>query len=145
MATPAELKLGAPGASRHLGLFDRSRELRDRISDEVTGAETATEGRSLMNRPLASVLTGLLEPGADERVVGLLEHLGFRIFHPALLRTGDDGRPLILKGLDDFREHLGGELTITLLSDLGVGREVHEMNPDKILEAMHWLHDREGG
>lgn len=92
-----------------------------------------------------SVLTGLLEEGADERVVSLLEHLGFRIFHPALLREGDDGRPLILKGLDEFREHLGGELTITLLTDLGVGHEVHEMDSDKVLEAMHWLRDREGG
>ena len=92
-----------------------------------------------------SVLTGLLEAGAEERVVGLLEHLGFRIFHPALLREGEDGRPLILKGLDEFREHLGGELTITLLKELGVGHEVHRMDADKVLEAMHWLRDREGG
>ncbi|MEL7154290.1 MAG: 3-dehydroquinate synthase [Pseudomonadota bacterium] len=92
-----------------------------------------------------SVVTGLLEAGAEERVVGLLEHLGFRIFHPALLREGEDGRPLILKGLDEFREHLGGELTITLLKDLGVGHEVHEMDSAKVLEAMHWLRDREGG
>ena len=92
-----------------------------------------------------SVLTGLLPEGADERVAALLEHLGLRIFHPALLRAGDDGRPLILKGLDEFREHLGGELTITLLKDLGVGHEVHEMDAEKVLEAMHWLRDREGG
>ena len=92
-----------------------------------------------------SVLTGLLEAGAEERVVSLLEHLGFRIFHPALLREGEDGRPLILKGLDEFREHLGGELTITLLKGLGIGHEVHEMDPAKVLEAMHWLRDREGG
>jgi 3-dehydroquinate synthase len=92
-----------------------------------------------------SVLSGLLEAGAEERVVSLLEHLGFRIFHPALLREGEDGRPIILKGLDEFREHLGGELTITLLKDLGVGHEVHEMDADKVLEAMHWLRDREGG
>ncbi len=92
-----------------------------------------------------SVLKGLLAEGIDERVASLLEHLGFRIFHPALLRTGEDERPLILKGLDEFREHLGGELTITLLADLGVGQEVHEMDADKVLEAMHWLRDREGG
>lgn len=92
-----------------------------------------------------SVLAGLLPEGADERVVSLLEHLGFRIFHPALLRKGDDDRPIILKGLDEFREHLGGELTITLLTDLGVGHEVHEMNTELVLQAMHWLRDREGG
>ncbi len=92
-----------------------------------------------------SVLAGLLPEGAEERVVALLEHLGFRIFHPALLRAGEDGRPLILKGLDEFREHLGGELTITLLTDLGTGHEVHEMDTSLVLYAMHWLRDREGG
>ncbi|MEM1299574.1 MAG: 3-dehydroquinate synthase [Pseudomonadota bacterium] len=92
-----------------------------------------------------SVLTGLLEEGADDRVVSLLEHLGFRIYHPALLRADDDGRPRILKGLDEFREHLGGELTITLLTDLGTGHEVHEMDAEKVMEAMLWLRAREGG
>ncbi|MEM6664677.1 MAG: 3-dehydroquinate synthase [Pseudomonadota bacterium] len=92
-----------------------------------------------------SVLTGLLEKQAGDRVVSLLEHLGLRIFHPALLRAGEDRKPLVLKGLDEFREHLGGDLTITLLTDLGTGHEVHEMDSEKVLEAMHWLRDREGG
>ena len=32
---------------------------------------------------------------------------------------------LILRGIEEFREHLGGELTITLLRDIGRGEEVH--------------------
>ncbi|MEM7424203.1 MAG: 3-dehydroquinate synthase, partial [Pseudomonadota bacterium] len=92
-----------------------------------------------------SVLAGVLEPGLEERIVTLLEHLGLRIFHPALLRKGEDGRPLVLKGLEEFREHLGGELTITLLTDLGVGHEVNVIDPEKVLSALHWLRDREAG
>ena len=35
-----------------------------------------------------SVLAGHLAPGADDRIIGLLEHLGFRLWHPALETTG---------------------------------------------------------
>ncbi|MEI9865118.1 MAG: hypothetical protein WDN00_11325 [Limisphaerales bacterium] len=45
-------------------------------------------------------------------------------------------------GLDEFREHLGGELTITLLKQIGHGVEVHEMNLPKVIEAIHELQER---
>ncbi len=92
-----------------------------------------------------SVLAGLLPPGGDERVAVLLEGLGFRIWHPALGRAGADGRPEIIAGLEEFREHLGGELTITLLSDLGTGVEVNEIDPRLVSESMEWLAGRETG
>jgi 3-dehydroquinate synthase len=83
-----------------------------------------------------SVLAGLLDEGSEQRVRFLLDHLGFRLWHPALERTMPDGRHAVLEGLREFREHLGGELTVTLLSDLGVGVEVHEMDESLILEAV---------
>jgi len=91
-----------------------------------------------------SVLAGLLEPGLDDRIVALLERLDFRIFHPGLMRPGPDGRPAILKGLREFQEHLGGDLTITLLTDLGIGREVHEIDTELVMQAARWLESREG-
>ena len=42
---------------------------------------------------------------------------------------------MLLRGLREFREHLGGELTITLLEDLGRGVEVHVMDDALILQA----------
>ena len=92
-----------------------------------------------------SVLSGLFDPASEERVRFLLEHLGFRLWHPALENTMPDGRHAVLEGLREFREHLGGELTITLLSDLGVGVEVHEMDEAKVLEAIAWLKERAAG
>lgn len=92
-----------------------------------------------------SVLAGLLREGEDERVVSLLEHLGFKIFHSALVRTDADGNSIVLKGLEEFREHLGGELTITLLSSLGSGLEVNAMDPELVGQAMDWLRRREVG
>jgi 3-dehydroquinate synthase len=48
-----------------------------------------------------------------------------------------------LKGLVDFKEHLGGELTVTLLKEIGVGFEVNEMDPSKVFEAIDWLKERQ--
>jgi 3-dehydroquinate synthase len=86
-----------------------------------------------------SVLAGMLAPGAETRVAVLLENLGFRLWHPALARSGVDGRPVVLAGLDEFREHLGGALTITLLSGLGRGIEVNQMDETLIGRAIDWL------
>jgi len=90
-----------------------------------------------------SVLAGHLAEGTEERICFLLEHLGFRLWHPALGNKTTGGRHAVLVGLQEFREHLGGELTITLLSDIGIGVEVHEMDEALVLEAVSWLEARE--
>ena len=50
---------------------------------------------------------------------------------------------MILEGLEEFREHLGGELTITLLQGIGEGVEVHAMDKEKILESVEDLRVRD--
>ena len=92
-----------------------------------------------------SVLAGLLAAGEEERICALLEYLGFTLWHPALERTGPSGQWVVLEGLDEFREHLGGELTITLLAGIGKGVEVHEMDTGRVREAMLWLRRRGEG
>lgn len=86
-----------------------------------------------------SVLAGLLPEGAEHRVCGLLKRLGFRLYDPALVAPGPNGRPALIEGLDEFRQHLGGELTVTLLKDLGVGVEVHEIDERLLGRALDWL------
>jgi 3-dehydroquinate synthase len=90
------------------------------------------------------VLSGLLAEGEDGRVRALLERLGFQLWHPACDARGPDGSLRLLAGLEEFREHLGGELTVTLLSDIGVGVEVHSMDAKLIAEALDWLRPRGG-
>ena len=92
-----------------------------------------------------SVLAGLLKAGEDVRICALLEHIGFRLWHPALETTANDGTVAVMKGLSDFQEHLGGELTITLLEAVGIGIEVHEIDEKRMLEAIAWLKSREAG
>ena len=89
-----------------------------------------------------SVLAGLLAQGEEERICALLEYLGFNLWHPALAKTGASGDWIILEGLRDFQEHLGGELSVTLLAGIGAGVEVHEIDRERMRQAMAWLKDR---
>jgi 3-dehydroquinate synthase len=73
-----------------------------------------------------SFLSGRLEQSVSLRIVLLLKVLGFAITHPLMQVEGEDS-PL-LAGLQEFREHLGGRLTIMLLRDIGRGEEVHELD-----------------
>jgi 3-dehydroquinate synthase len=85
---------------------------------------------------------GLLDGRSATRVLNLLEQLGFNLFSDELLNTGADGQLSVLAGIEEFREHLGGELTITLLKKIGQGMEVHEMNLPKVIVAIHELQER---
>lgn len=92
-----------------------------------------------------SVQVGMLGPGGEERVHALLKRLGFHLWHPALESRDEHGQWQLLRGLQEFREHLGGDLTITLLRDIGVGEEVHHMDTQEILRALTWLRRQEYG
>lgn len=85
---------------------------------------------------LYSVHAGFLEQEAGDNVVGLLEALGLPVWDETLTH------PELLDGLTEFREHLGGELTITLLKQIGVGFEAHVMHNDLVQKAIESLHSR---
>lgn len=88
-----------------------------------------------------SVRAGLLEREDGERVRRVLSGLGFALWHPAL-ETMHEGEPALMRGLRDFREHLGGELTVTLLDDVGVGIEVHQIDETMMMQAVAELKQR---
>ncbi len=85
---------------------------------------------------------GLLAAPSAERVLRLLEELGFELFADELRHADADQQLRLLGGLLEFKEHLGGRLTITLLREIGQGVEVHEMQPPAILDALRELADR---
>ena len=87
---------------------------------------------------------GLLNPASAARILNLLEKLGFKLFAEELLNADNANLPAILSGLEEFREHLGGELSVTLLAEIGRGVEVHEMNPQPIAAAIAELRARAG-
>jgi 3-dehydroquinate synthase len=85
---------------------------------------------------------GYLDAASAERVLTLLEKLGFDLFANELLNVDSAHNLHVIAGLMEFREHLGGELTITLLKAIGQGFEVHEMNLPKVIEAIYELQER---
>ncbi|GAA5132820.1 3-dehydroquinate synthase [Prosthecobacter algae] len=88
---------------------------------------------------LYSVKKGILDSPTAQRVLRLVEQIGFDTYHPSLIAEGRTGEPTILEGLEEFREHLGGELTVTLVPKVGQKLEVHEMDRELILEAVEEL------
>jgi 3-dehydroquinate synthase len=86
----------------------------------------------------------------EEDFLGIHEAIastGLPTFHDLLLRRNRSGVLEILEGLDDFREHLGGDLCVTLPDGIGRGVEVHQINPGDVREAVEYLHyrSRQGG
>jgi len=89
-----------------------------------------------------SYLTGSL-PHADWlRIIELFEAVRLPIWHPDMATPGGGGRPAVLAGLGEFREHLGGRLTVMLLERIGSGFEVHELDETVLLEASDLLRRR---
>lgn len=85
---------------------------------------------------------GFLPANDADRVLALLERLGFELFANELTNADESGSPLVLRGLEEFREHLGGELTVTLLGDIGRGFETHEMSAPVAWQSALELKDR---
>ncbi|MEZ0541189.1 3-dehydroquinate synthase [Fibrella arboris] len=80
-----------------------------------------------------SQLAGRIREVDVDRVLRVLQGVGFDLFHPALAENNSEH---LVRGLAEFQEHLGGELTITLLDALGTGVEVHEMEVSLIRQAV---------
>ena len=91
---------------------------------------------------LYSARSGLLKFTVADEVLGVLDGLGLAIYHPALDWLDENGRRRVLAGLDEFREHLGGELTVLLLKDLGKGSEVHSIDETLLGECVNELRTR---
>ena len=85
---------------------------------------------------------GFLTSSDAERILNLLEALGFDLYANELAHVDSEGMPLVLGGIEEFREHLGGELTLTLLKGVGLGSEVHEVSLPKLLQAARELDER---
>ena len=68
------------------------------------------------------------------RVCDCLSRLGMNLWHDAILPTDQ-----LLKGLEEFRQHLGGRLTITMLQGIGDPVNVHEIDINIMHSAIERL------
>lgn len=80
-----------------------------------------------------SHLMGWLTADERRRVLRALETVGFTLYTPELTSGA------LLDGLREFREHLGGRLTIQMLHSIGEGFNVHEVDEGLMAESARLL------
>jgi 3-dehydroquinate synthase len=129
------------GSSRPLDFGHWSAHKLERLtSHQLRHGEAVAIGLALDTT--YSYLSGFLAETDWRRVIGLLSGLGLAIYAPELgHRAGD--QPAILRGLDEFREHLGGRLTIMLLRAIGVPFDAHEIDKGVMLGSVEVLRSLE--
>jgi len=66
-----------------------------------------------------------------ERVLSCLAKMGLPLDHPALHRVDE-----LFNGLEEFRQHLGGRLTVTMLEEVGAPVDVHEIDEAAMRQAI---------
>ena len=129
------------GSARPLDFGHWSAHKLEQISDyRLRHGEAVAVGIALDT--VYSGLIGLLDDRSVTRVLRLLTGMGLEIYAPELHHTDSDGERIVLRGLEEFREHLGGKLTITLLKAIGHGVNVHALELPRVIEAMDLIRDR---
>ncbi len=129
------------GSSRPLDFGHWAAHKLEQISDfELSHARAVSIGLAL--DCLYSVHKGLLAADDGERILKLLEGLGLPLWSEHLDARESDGRRTVYAGLEEFREHLGGRLTILLLRSPGQGEEVHEMCEELLEFCLQELQQR---
>ncbi len=129
------------GSARPLDFGHWAAHKLEQLSDfRISHAEAVAIGLAL--DVIYSRNAGHLASGDAERILALLTKLGFPLFVPELLQEDAAGERALLAGLSEFQQHIGGQLAITLLREIGHGFEVHEMSKPGVQEAIDELRER---
>ncbi len=81
-------------------------------------------------------LLGFIDKQKLKEILEVMKTIGFDLQLP--FQNKEDIQEL-MGGINEFREHLGGELTITLLSEIGVKKDVHEIDLEVMKKAIEML------
>jgi 3-dehydroquinate synthase len=128
------------GSSRPLDFGHWAAHKMEALTDyQLSHAEAVSVGLALDT--IYSQKIGLLSEKEAGRVLAVLNTLGLRAYHPAIDWTDETDRRRVLAGLDEFREHLGGELTVLLLRGIGMGVDVHEFDMELLDESIEELRE----
>jgi 3-dehydroquinate synthase len=88
-----------------------------------------------------SYLQGFLTQGEWKIILQTFQDLGFILYVPELANYLDqlEHPRCIFHGLTEFQQHLGGELTLMMLEEIGKGVEVHHVDIPVYIEAIKLL------
>jgi 3-dehydroquinate synthase len=103
-------------------------KLEQMTENELTHGEAVSVGLAL--DLVCAELLGILDAAVVERILGVLQRLRLPTAHPALSDSAQ-----LLEGIEEFREHLGGRLTLLMLSGIGSSCEIHALDGDIVARA----------
>jgi len=83
-----------------------------------------------------AALAGLISEADAERVIHSMGRVGLPLWHDVLDLRNPDGDPVVFDGIEEFREHLGGELHVTLPKPLGRRMEVTSLDRGLLEQAL---------
>ncbi|MBT8181576.1 MAG: 3-dehydroquinate synthase, partial [Eudoraea sp.] len=86
-----------------------------------------------------SQLMGFISVDILEEILAVMTEIGFDLSIPI---SGDNEIQELLKGIQEFREHLGGELTITLINGIGKKMDVHQIDMELMKKAVNSLNSK---
>lgn len=129
------------GSSRPLDYGHWSAHKLEQLTDfALSHAEAVSVGVALDT--LYAARQGWLTAEQSERVITVLEGLHLPVWHESFDLRDSRGRREVFNGLEEFREHLGGQLTVLMLKDLGEGFDVHELDETCLDECIEELKER---
>ena len=138
------------GSSRPLDYGHWSAHKLEQLTDHRLGhGEAVAIGIAL--DATYSYLAGFLPEDDWRRIISLMPELGLSVYVPELSEhlpepgesLKEDHPASVLRGLDEFREHLGGALTILMLRSIGAPFDVHEIRRDVMIRSIGVLRDFE--
>ena len=106
-------------------------KLEQMTKHELTHGEAVSIGLAIDLQ--CSVELGHLDQQVADDVIALLHEFNLPTMHQ---KVHD---PELFDGIEEFREHLGGKLTILLLQDIGQPVDVHELHHDLVKQAIEHL------
>ena len=126
------------GSSRPLDYGHWSAHKLEQLSDyKILHGEAVVMGMCL--DAIYSFKIKLLSQDEMIRIVTLCKKLGFAVYDKLMVMPDQHYENFMLKGLQEFREHLGGRLTIMLIDKIGNGVEVNEIDELLLLQAIENL------
>jgi 3-dehydroquinate synthase len=123
------------GSSRPLDFGHWSAHKMEELTEgEILHGEAVAIGIALDS--MYSHYKGFISEIDLHKILSLLESTGFDLYHWSLSWVD------VSNALEDFQEHLGGQLTIPLLKGIGGKMEVHEMDITLLKKCVNILAER---
>lgn len=128
--------------SRPLDFGHWSAHMLETISNYSVGHGQAVSMGIALDSYYAEQKGALTRAETNTILQGLAES-GLPLWHPLLEKREKRGKLALLDGLRRFREHIGGELSLTMPNGIGSSMELHDMDPAIVEEGIQFLRKRQ--